>query len=103
MRIDSETDVQALVEKIETEGDQESTNPASNAMSFAKVWSAQKNVLDEISDEGNQVADDSWAMTLQKIAAEQSRSQTQEKSGRGVRRKAAQAKVKADIYSLFLR
>lgn len=86
--------MQSLIEKIEKEGDQDATAHANNALSFAKVWSAQKGELDEIPENADeQVEGDSWAQTLQKIAKEQSRVQAEEKSGRGVKRRAAQAKV----------
>ena len=91
---DSDHDVQSLIEKIETEGDQDAAAHANNALAFAKVWSAQKGELDEIPDNTEeQNGGDSWAQTLQKIAAEQSRVQVEEKSGRGAKRKAARAKV----------
>lgn len=92
--VDTDSDVQSLIEKIETEGDEDSPAVTNNALSFAKVWSAQKGELDELPENADQKdQSDSWAQTLQKIAAEQKRVQAQEKSGRGVRRKAAQAKV----------
>ena len=94
---DIDNDVQSLIEKVETEGDQESTAQTNNALAFAKVWSAQKGELDDLPDDAvEKEQDDSWAQTLQKITEEKSRVQAEEKSGRGVRRKAAQAKV---VYS----
>lgn len=58
--------------------------------SFAKVWSADKDSLEEIDDNIEDPEEqDSWAQTLQKIATERSSLQTQELTGRGVRRKAA--------------
>ncbi len=54
---------------------------------FAKIWSADKDSLEEVQEaDGN---DNSWSLTLQKIAAEQASARVAEKaSGRGVRRKA---------------
>ena len=93
--VDTEQDVQKLIEKTEVEGDQdESVEASNNAFAFAKVWSSHRDTLDEMSDgmsEANQ--DDTWAQTLAKIQEEQMRERIQEKSGRGVRRKAAQLKV----------
>lgn len=93
--LDNDQDVEKLIEKTEREGDDtETTEASSNAFAFAKVWSSHKDALDEIPDEVNDdVQDDSWAQTLAKIQEEQKREQAQEKSGRGVRRKAAQLKV----------
>lgn len=61
--------------------------------SFAKVWSAEKDSLEEISEETAQQVEqvDSWAQTLERIAAERLQAQAEDAimSGRGVRRKAA--------------
>ena len=86
--------MQSLIEKIETEGDQDASAQANNALAFAKVWSAQKGELDEMAENADeQDGGDSWAQTLKRIAAEQTRMKAEEKSGRGVKRKAAQARV----------
>ncbi|KAI5124175.1 hypothetical protein M0805_000981 [Coniferiporia weirii] len=92
----SENDVDKLIEKIEGGGDgTEPSEPTNNAFAFAKVWSAHRDDLDELSEEpeGADQAD-SWAQTLQKISAEQVRTKGQEMVGRGVRRKAALLKTK---------
>ena len=61
--------------------------------SFAKVWSAEKDSLEELSEEAAQQAEqvDSWAQTLERIANERQQAHAEEAltSGRGVRRKAA--------------
>lgn len=58
------------------------------SFSFAKVWAAEKDTLEDVADEDQ---GDSWAQTLQKITAEREKVQAQEiaLSGRGVRRRAA--------------
>lgn len=54
---------------------------------FAKIWSADKDSLEEVKEADG--TDNSWSLTLQKIAAEQASARVTEKaSGRGVRRKA---------------
>jgi hypothetical protein len=60
--------------------------------SFAKVWAADKDNLEEIED-NDQV--DSWTQALEKIQAEQLRAaiQVEAASGRGRRKAAAAAKV----------
>ena len=61
--------------------------------SFAKVWSAEKDSLEEFSEEAAQQVEqvDSWTKTLERIAAERQQAQAEEflTSGRGVRRKTA--------------
>lgn len=94
---DNEADVDKLIEKTETEGDdREQAEAANNAFSFAKVWSATKDSLDDLVEEetgaeGSQM--DSWAQTLATIATQIPKADSQEKVGRGARRKAAQVKV----------
>lgn len=94
--LDTEQDVQRLIEKTELEGDKvEASDAPNNAFAFAKVWSSHRDALDDMPDEvSDAVQDDSWAQTLAKIQEEQQHEQAQEKSGRGVRRKAAQLKVR---------
>ncbi|KAL5533979.1 hypothetical protein ACEPAG_439 [Sanghuangporus baumii] len=88
----SENDVETLIKKIETEETKESAESSNNAFSFAKVWSAQKDDLDEFPDEVEDEAQgDSWAQTLQKIALERQGAEDREQTGRGARRKAALA------------
>ena len=54
-----------MIEKTEKEGDESDAPKESGlAFSFAKVWSADKDQLEDVADE-DQV--DSWAHTLQKI------------------------------------
>jgi chromodomain-helicase-DNA-binding protein 4 len=62
------------------------------SFSFAKIWEADKDSLAEVVDQDQS---DSWAQTLAKITAEQDQIRNQEiaHSGRGVRRRAAIAKV----------
>ena len=87
---DSEHDIDKLIERTEKEGDQvESEVSANQAFSFAKIWSADKDELEEIQDDVNGDQLDSWAQTLERIAAERIKTQTAEMTGRGVRRKAA--------------
>ncbi|KAL5519231.1 hypothetical protein ACEPAH_914 [Sanghuangporus vaninii] len=91
----SENDIEALIEKIETEETKESAESSNNAFSFAKVWSAQKDDLDELPDAvEDEARGDSWAQTLQKIALERQEGENREQTGRGARRKAALATQK---------
>jgi len=94
---DSEHDVLQLIEKTETEGDAtDAPKEGGAAFSFAKIWSADKDQLDEVPDD-DQV--DSWAQTLEKINEELQKEKNEEmlSSGRGARRKAADA---ANVSSL---
>lgn len=58
------------------------------SFSFAKVWAADKDSLEEVEDIDQ---GDSWAQTLQKITEERDKVRMQEVvlSGRGVKRRAA--------------
>ncbi|KZT02402.1 uncharacterized protein LAESUDRAFT_661821 [Laetiporus sulphureus 93-53] len=88
----SEHDIENLVEKTEKKGDEsEAQTSTAGAFSFAKVWSAEKDSFSEIGDEPQDGVDqvDSWAQTLERIAAERVKVQVQEVTGRGVRRRAA--------------
>lgn len=90
--IDSEHDIDNLIDKTEKEGNEVDQSSNKEALfSFAKVWSADKDSLEEMSDETAVQAEqvDSWAQTLERIAAERLQAQEQEATGRGVRRKAA--------------
>lgn len=64
---DSDADVGKLIEKTETEGDQEEVEKKDGlSFAFAKIWTAEKDTLEEMPDditEGNDV-DDSWTQTL---------------------------------------
>jgi len=97
---DTENDVEALIQRTETEGDTDHNvqKEGSGAFSFAKIWTADKDELEEIGDD-EQVQGDSWAQTLQKINAEREKLQTQEEAlfGRGARRKAAIHKVGSSV------
>ncbi|SJL05568.1 uncharacterized protein ARMOST_08931 [Armillaria ostoyae] len=91
-------DVDNLIEKTEKEGDQdESAKEGGAAFSFAKVWTADRDTLEEVRDEDQ---GDSWTTTLQLITAEHEKTQQREvvATGRGVRRKAA-ATTQAGIYA----
>ncbi|TFK77267.1 hypothetical protein BDN72DRAFT_35406 [Pluteus cervinus] len=86
----SEHDIEKLIEKTELEGDEAVDNPLPGAMTFnfAKVWSADKDALEEVGDVD---PSDSWAQTLEKITQDRAKAQSEEmaQAGRGVRRKAA--------------
>ncbi|KAF8640689.1 hypothetical protein AX17_000345 [Amanita inopinata Kibby_2008] len=85
----TDLDIEKLIKKTEQEGDkQEDTKEGALSFSFAKVWAADKDALEEI-EEGTK--GDSWTQTLQKITAERERTQLQEavSLGRGVRRRTA--------------
>ncbi|EGO30851.1 hypothetical protein SERLADRAFT_444458 [Serpula lacrymans var. lacrymans S7.9] len=85
----SDIDIEKLIEKTEKEGDQ--TDQAKNAglFSFAKVWAAEKDSLEELDDAPENDQRDSWAQTLQRVAAERDVAQAKEATGRGVRRRVA--------------
>ncbi|KAG7450689.1 uncharacterized protein BT62DRAFT_985010 [Guyanagaster necrorhizus] len=90
-------DVDNLIEKTEKEGDQdESAKDGAAAFSFAKIWTADRETLEEVRDEDQ---GDSWTTTLQLITAEHEKMQQQEvvATGRGVRRKAA-VQPQAGVY-----
>lgn len=65
--------------------------------SFAKIWTADRDTLEDVQDEADQ--GDSWANTLQKLNAERDRIKEAEeaKSGRGSKRKAAQLVKYSDV------
>ncbi|KAJ4002497.1 SHREC complex subunit Mit1 [Lentinula boryana] len=85
----SDVDIDNLIAKTEKEGDKELAPKEGAAFSFAKIWTAEKNGLEEIADEG-QFEVDSWTQTLQKINEERARNQAQEEEehGKGGRRNA---------------
>ncbi|KAI0936745.1 hypothetical protein AcV5_004808 [Taiwanofungus camphoratus] len=88
----SEHDIDNLIEKTEKEGDEvELQAGAGAAFSFAKIWSADKDTFEDIADNlsDNVDAVDSWAQTLERIAAERSKVEEKEVTGRGARRRAA--------------
>ncbi|THV06013.1 hypothetical protein K435DRAFT_744240 [Dendrothele bispora CBS 962.96] len=91
----TDNDIDSLIQRTETEGDADDSarKESSGTFSFAKIWTADKDELEEIEDE-DQAQGDSWAQTLQKINTEREKLKIQEEalSGRGVRRKAAMQK-----------
>jgi chromodomain-helicase-DNA-binding protein 4 len=98
---DTDNDIDKLIEKTEKEGEQEEPSKEGVlSFSFAKIWEADKDSLVEVEDQDQ---GDSWAQTLEKIKAEREKLQSQEiaLSGRGVRRRAAIAKVVQLCSSMF--
>lgn len=89
--LDSDQDIDDLIERTEKEGDQNEPEDQSKALfSFAKIWSTEKNSLEELPDnDGAEGSADSWADVLSKIEQEKSLNEKPEAFGRGVRRKAA--------------
>ncbi|KAL4268111.1 AB hydrolase superfamily protein [Pleurotus pulmonarius] len=84
----SDADIDKLIERTEKETQVVEKKPEGGlSFEFAKIWSADKDSLEEVQEaDGN---DNSWSLTLQKIAAEQASTRvTVKASGRGVRRKA---------------
>lgn len=90
---DSEHDVDNLIEKTEKEGDEvePDSGGAPSLFAFAKVWSADKDDLEELAEQAPEHAEeaDSWTKALELIAARKAAEQEKEVTGRGVRRKAA--------------
>ncbi|KAF8642013.1 hypothetical protein AX16_009734 [Volvariella volvacea WC 439] len=85
----SENDIEKLIERTEVEGDDVQEAPqGSMSFTFAKIWSADKDTMEEVEDNDQ---GDSWAQTLEKITEAQKKAQELEivQSGRGARRKAA--------------
>ncbi|KAF9447799.1 hypothetical protein P691DRAFT_801793 [Macrolepiota fuliginosa MF-IS2] len=87
----SDQDILRLIEKTEVEGEQEDKPKEGMSFSFAKIWAADKDTLEDIGD--NEEVD-SWAQTLEKFDAERTKQVMKEEaeSGRGRgrgRRKAA--------------
>ena len=82
-----------MIEKTETEETppEETGEDPSQAFSFAKVWTADNDALEELEDRAPEhtAATDSWAHALELIAKEQTQTKAAERTGRGVRRKAA--------------
>ncbi|KAF7320271.1 SNF2 family DNA-dependent ATPase [Mycena kentingensis (nom. inval.)] len=89
----SDTDIDKLIEKTEQEAEPEQASGEEGAFSFsfAKVWSADKDTLEEVAEEEPQASVDSWAQTLQKINEDRDKHEIQEldRYGRGKQRKAA--------------
>ena len=89
---DSEHDIDNLIEKTEKEGEEvEPESGTGSLFAFAKVWSADKEGMEELADEATEQSEqvDSWATALELIAARVAAGKEQEQTGRGVRRKAA--------------
>jgi chromodomain-helicase-DNA-binding protein 4 len=90
---DSEQDLDKLIEKTETEEAprEETREDTGQAFTFAKVWTAENEVLEELEDQELERTEttDTWAHALQLIAKEQAQVKAEERTGRGVRRKAA--------------
>ncbi|CAK5279999.1 unnamed protein product [Mycena citricolor] len=86
----SDADLDKLIEKTEKEAEPEQKTEEAFSFSFAKVWAAEKDTLEEVVEKAEPDVD-SWAQTLLKITAEREKTQAQEmaRSGRGVRRQAA--------------
>ncbi|KAJ3911523.1 P-loop containing nucleoside triphosphate hydrolase protein [Lentinula edodes] len=80
----SEADIDNLITKTEKEGDQENAPKEGAAFSFAKIWTADKDELEEIADE-DQFEVDSWARPLQRINDERAKKQAQEDEEHGKR------------------
>lgn len=100
--LDSETDVENLITKTETEGDQEDPGASANGLtfSFAKIWAADKDGLEEMADEDAvAVQADAWAQTLQRMADERAKMQAAEVNagGRPSRRAAVMAMQKPQV------
>ncbi|THH02604.1 hypothetical protein EW026_g282 [Hermanssonia centrifuga] len=86
----SEHDIDNLIEKTEKEGDSQEPQPGESLQfSFAKVWAAEKDSLEEMPENESQGQEDVWAQTLARIAEESAKVQAKEVTGRGVRRRAA--------------
>ncbi|KAF8140421.1 hypothetical protein EV363DRAFT_1153685 [Boletus edulis] len=86
-------DLDKLIEKTEVEGDRgDITSEPGLKFSFAKVWAAEKDTLEDVGDSVPDIDQgDSWAQALERVAAEKILTKETEVTGRGVRRKAAAA------------
>jgi len=94
--LDTDQDIEKLIEKTEKEAVQEAPKAAGGlTFAFAKVWAADKDSLEEVVEEDQ---GDSWALALQKINEEKEKEQSKQAalSGRGARRRAA------DIANVFV-
>ncbi|KAF8846211.1 hypothetical protein BDN67DRAFT_918420 [Paxillus ammoniavirescens] len=89
----TDNDLDRLIEKTEVEGgEQDIAGEPGLKFSFAKVWAAEKDTLEEVGDAVPDIEQgDSWAQALERIAAAKDVAGEQEATGRGVRRKAAVA------------
>ncbi|PIL31731.1 hypothetical protein GSI_06435 [Ganoderma sinense ZZ0214-1] len=96
----SEHDIDNLIEKTEKEGEEvEPESGAGSLFAFAKVWSADKEGMEELADEATEQSEeaDSWAKALELIATRAAAEKETEQTGRGVRRKAAAVFPQQDI------
>jgi chromodomain-helicase-DNA-binding protein 4 len=93
-----------LIEKTETEETKEATPTEGNfSFSFAKIWAADKNTLEEVADDLPQKHEvDSWANTLQRIQVVSQMERKEEVTGRGVRRKAAAVFTKVHCIRILI-
>ncbi|KAJ7706367.1 SNF2 family N-terminal domain-containing protein [Mycena rosella] len=94
----TDADIDKLIDKTEQEAAPEQTNEeGALSFSFAKIWAAEKDSLEEVVEEEDQ--GDSWAQTLQKINEDREKNRAHEiaLSGRGARRRAAAPKQNAYI------
>jgi hypothetical protein len=88
--LDTDADIDSLIEKTEKEGDKVEEHGPSMTFSFAKIWASDKDGTEEMADTAPESAEaDSWAQTLQRIASEKEQVQAKEVTGRGAKRKAA--------------
>jgi len=94
--IDTEQDVDNLIEKTRREAVLDKAGGNSLTFNFAKVWAADKDELEEIVEEDQT---DSWAQALQKLNQhkEEDHHKQLAETGRGVRRKAADI-AKASVH-----
>jgi chromodomain-helicase-DNA-binding protein 4 len=96
-RADSEADVKNLIERTEQATDEEAEAEGKTgdfSFSFAKVWTAEKEELDELPAEDEATpgaADDadSFAAVLAQLEVEKAKAKAAEATGRGARRRAA--------------
>jgi hypothetical protein len=86
--VDTEQDVDKLIEKTQREAVQEKSGGSSLTFSFAKVWAANKDDLEEVVEDDQT---DSWAQALQKLNEHRQMDHDRQlvESGRGARRRAA--------------
>lgn len=92
--LDTDADIDKLIDKTEQEAEPEKTNEdGALSFSFAKIWAAEKDTLQEVVEEEDQ--GDSWAQALQNLTEELEKTKASEiaLSGRGARRRAAAPKV----------
>ncbi|KAJ3843907.1 SHREC complex subunit Mit1 [Lentinula raphanica] len=97
----SEADIDNLITKTEKEGDKELDSKEGAAFSFAKIWTADKDELEDIGDE-DQLEVDSWTQTLQKINNERAKKQAreEEETGKGGRRNARRKAAAVANYNM---